>query len=441
MNRHPTSHPATEGSAALPLPARPLLRPLLLSLLIAGAGAAVAQTAPPAAPPAAAASAQTLRPEVAKPLQGAQEAIKAGNFKDAAVRVSEAEAVPGLTPYEIYITQRLKAPAQFGNGDSAGALASFEATLGSPFMPAADRPAIMETTIKLSLQQKDYERAGRWMKTYLAEGGSSAEIRRLYPQVLSVQGDHAGVVRELAPLVAADEAAKRVTPESTLRLLAGSQNALKDGKGYIATLEKLAGSTGKTDYWTELIARTTGREGFADDRLRIDVYRLRNAVGIKAGPGETGDWAFRANQAGLPAEAQKLLDDGFASGLLGKDENADADSKLREAATKSAKQEAATLAESEAAALKAKDGNAAFGLGLSLSGTGAHERALTLMKQGVDKGGLRRPDDAMLHLGLVQWRAGKVDDARRSFAVVKGEDGAADLARLWLVYLASPVRK
>ena len=414
-------------------------RPLLLSLLLACAGPVAAQTA--AAAPAAASSAATLRAEVAKPLQAAQDAIKAANYAEAAARLAEAEAMPGLTPYEAYLVQRLKAPVLFGQGDQAGALATFDAVLVSPQLPAAERAGILETTIRLALQLKDYPRAIRWMKVYVAEGGSNAEIRRLYPQVLSVAGDHAGVVREIAPLVAADAAAKRVTPEASLRLLAGSQNALKDNAGYLVTLEKLATSTGKADYWAELIARTTDREGFAIERLRLDVYRLRAAVGLKAGPGETGDWAFRANQAGLPAEAQKLLDDGFTSGLLGKDENAEADRKLRESATKSARQEAATLADDEAAAPKAKDGNAAFGLGLSVSGTGAHERALGLMNQGLAKGGLRRPDDAMLHLGLVQWRAGKIEDARRSFAAVKGADGTADLARLWTVYLTSPARK
>lgn len=421
------------------LPSTAVLRPLLLSLLLACAGTAGAQTT--AAPAAAAASAPALRAEVAKPLQAAQDAIKAANYTDAAARLAEAAAIPGLTPYEAYLVQRLKAPVQFGQGDQAGALATFETVLASPLLPAVERTAILETTIKLALQLKDYPRAIQWMKTYVAEGGSNAEIRRVYPQVLGVTGDHAGVVREIAPLVAADDAAKRTTPEATLRLLAGSQNALKDNAAYLVTLQKLAASTGKPDYWGELIARTTDREGFASERLRIDVYRLRAAVGLKAGPGETGDWAFRANQAGLPAEAQKLLDDGFTAGLLGKDENAEADRKLREAATKSAKQEAATLADSEAAALKAKDGNAAFGLGLSVSGTGAHERGLGLMNQGLAKGGLRRPDDAMLHLGLVQWRAGKFDEAQRSFAAVKGSDGATDLARLWTVYLASPARK
>ena len=435
MNRFHLS-PVPARAASLSAAA---LRPLVLAVLLASAGAAHAQTA--AAQPAVAASAPTLRAEVGKPLQAAQDAIKAANYTEAAARVAEAEAMPGLTPYEVYVVQRMKAPALFGTGDQPGALAAFEAALASPLLPAADRPSILETTIKLSLQLKDYARASRWMKVYLAEGGSNAEIRRLYPQVLSVTADHAGVLRELAPQVAADDAAKRPTPEATLRLLAGSQNALKDMPAYLATLEKLVATTGKAEYWNELISRSASRAGFADERLRLDLYRLRSAVGVTLTADEVGDWAYRANQAGLPAEAQKLLDDGFASGLLGKSTNAAADQSLRAAATKLATQERNTLAEGEAAVAKAKDGNAAFGLGLSVSGTGAHDRALVLMNQGVAKGGLRRPDDALLHLGLVQWRAGKIDEAQRSFAAVKGSDGGADLARLWLLYLASPARK
>ena len=38
--------------------------------------------------------------------------------------------------------------------------------------------------------------------------------------------------------------------------------------------------------------------------------------------GELGDMAYRANQAGYPAEAQRLLDEGFDGGVLGKDGNA-----------------------------------------------------------------------------------------------------------------------
>lgn len=417
-------------------PATVLLAPLLLAAALTG-GQALAQ----AAAPAAAASAPTLRAETAKPLSAAQEAIKAGKYADALARIAEAEALPGLTPYEQYIVLRLKGPALFGSGDQPGALAVFEKVVASPLTPAAEKSSLAETTIKLALQLKKYDSAQVMMKAYLADRGSSPEIANLYPQVLSVQGDHAGVIAYLQPLLAADLAAKRVTPEATLRLLAASQNQVKDSAGYLATLARLAGNTGKTEYWDELINRTVRKDGFADERLRLDVYRLRQVVGITLEADEIGDMAYRANQAGLPAEAQALLDDGFKSGLLGKGTNAAADQKLRESATKAAAQDRATLADSEAAAQKAANGNALVGLGLALSSTGAHERGLALITQGIAKGGLRRADDAQLHLGLVALRAGKADQAKAAFAAVQGADGAADLARLYLLHIDSPARK
>ena len=298
-----------------------------------------------------------------------------------------------------------------------------------------------EATIKLGLGLKDYKAAAPLMKGYLDGGGPSKEIATLYPQVLAELKDFSGVVAYLLPLVAADEAAKRVTPEATLRLLASSQGQAKDTAGYLATLTRLTATTGKLDYWDELINRTVRKDGFADERLRLDVYRLRQVVGIELEGDEIGDMAYRANQAGLPAEAQALLEAGYKAGLLGKGANAAADQKLRESATKAAAQDRATLAESEAAALKAPNGNALYGLGMAVSATGAHERGLALITQGIAKSGLRRPDDAQLHLGIVALRAGKPDQAKAAFAAVKGSDGTADLARLFTLYIDSPARK
>jgi hypothetical protein len=417
------------------------LAPLLLAATLF-TGHAVAQTAATAASaPAAAASGPTLRPEAAKPLVAAQEAVRAAQYADALARIAEAEAVPGLTPYEQYIVLRLKGPALFGSGDLAGALAVFEQVVASAMLPSADKFSLTETTIKLALQLKKYDTASVLMKAYLADGGPSAEVAKLYPQVLSVQGDHAGVVANLLPRVAADAAAGKVTPEATLRMLAASQNQVKDSAGYLATLTRLASSTGKTDYWDELINRTVRMDGFADERLRLDVYRLRQTVAIELNADEIGDMAYRANQVGLPAEAQALLDAGFQAGVLGKGSNAVADQKLREAATKAAADDRASLADGEAAALKAANGNALYGLGMALSSTGAHARGLALIKQAIAKGGLRRPDDAQLHLGVVALRAGKADEAKAAFAAVSGSDGAAALARLYTVYIDSPARK
>ena len=53
------------------------------------------------------------------------------------------------------------------------------------------------------------------------------------------------------------------------------------------------------------------------------------------------------------------------------------------------------------------------------------------MQQGIAKGGLKRPEDAKLHLGIAQLVAGDNAKAQATLRTVGGSDGTADLARLW----------
>jgi hypothetical protein len=304
-------------------------------------------------------------------------------------------------------------------------------------MPAGERLPLIDALARLALQVKDYPKAATWLAAYKDAGGTDEQLRRLYPQVLAETGDFAGAVRESQLLVKADEAAGRRSHEILLRNLAASQDKLGDAAGYLATLERLAVQHPKPDYWSELISRAERKPGFNGERMRLDVYRLLRAVGIALEADELGDMAQRAHQAGLPAEAQALLDEGFSAGLLGKGKDAAAQRQLRENATKAAAQDRAMLAESEKAALAAKDGNALVGLGLALSGAGGHDKAVALTAEGMARGGLRRPEEARLHQGIVLWRAGQPAEARRVFAGVQGGDGAGDLARLWALLLDS----
>jgi hypothetical protein len=56
------------------------------------------------------------------------------------------------------------------------------------------------------------------------------------------------------------------------------------------------------------------------------------------------------------------------------------------------------------------------------------------MQQAIAKGGLKRAEDAKLHLGLAQILAGENAKAQATFKTVGGNDGTADLARLWSLY-------
>lgn len=408
-------------------------RAATLALLLATSAGTPAQESP-----AGAASApQTVRPEVGKPLMAAQEAIRASNYKDALAKIAEAESKPELTTWERLVINRIKAPAAYGAGDSALALASFEASLGSPLLPVADRRMLLETTIKLALQMKDMARAERWFRTYVAEGGNDPVLRQTYPQVLGVVGEHAAAVAEAKAIVLANDGAGKPTPDALLRTLGASANAIKDNASYQFALEHLVVSSPRSDYWADLVSRVARREGFADERLRLDTYRLMQAVGVELEGDEFVEIAERAQQAGQPIEALKALDTAKDKALLGQIKNQAGLAKLRDQITKAAAQDLASLDDSEKSALAAREGNAAVNVGLALLAAGKAERAVALMQQGIAKGGLRRPDDAQLRLGMALARAGRADDAKRALAQVGGNDGAADLARLWLLHLKS----
>lgn len=407
----------------------------LVSLLLAAATLpAAAQTAAPAEP-ASAPAGPTVRPEVGNPLNAAQALIRASNGKEALAKIAEAEAVAGLTPYEQHTINHTKAVAALAAGDPALSLAQFEKVLASPLLPEKDKLSVTETAARLAIQTKAYPKAVALLKSYRQLGGTDEQLQRVQAQLLAETGDYPAAIAEAKALVQADQAASRKPNEQVLRVLGFSQQKAGDNTGYVQTLELLVQHYPTPDYWNDLISRTVRKPGFADDRLRIDIYRLQRALGIALMGDEVADMAQRALQSGLPAEAQKLIEEGYAAGLLGKGPDAAAHAKLRDQASKAAAADQKQFADAEAAAQKAKEGTALVNLGMAIAGTGAFPRAATLMEQGIAKGGLRRPDEAALHLGYVQWRAGRSEDALKTWATVQGTDGSADIARLWSYHL------
>jgi tetratricopeptide (TPR) repeat protein len=139
-------------------------------------------------------------------------------------------------------------------------------------------------------------------------------------------------------------------------------------------------------------------------------------------------------QAGFPAEAKKIIDQGFASSALGTGTDAERQKRLRDLATKQASDDRKTLAQNETEAGNAKDGTALINVGYAYVTYGDFDKGLKLMEQGLQKGSVRRPDDATLHLGEAYLLAGQKAKAVQTFKTVQGNDGTADLARLWILH-------
>lgn len=375
-----------------------------------------------------------VRPEVGKPLQQASDLLKAGKAKEALAKVREAEAAGGKTPAEQLMIDRMKGAAAQRAGDSATAIAAFESAFNSGKLPPAEQAQIAESLAFAYSQQKDWARTGQWIAKAQAAGSTSAQLKQLQAYVQSQSGDYTAIAKEAQAAISAAESAGRKPDEGDLLRLADAQQRTNNTAGRTATLDKLLAYYPKKEYWAIFLAQLPRKSGFSD-RFSLDVLRLKLATGNLAKTDEYMEMAQLALQAGLATEGRAVVDKGFAAGTLGTGEQAERHKRLRDLAVKQEAESKASIDKQVQEAGVAKDGNALVQVGYALVTMGQFDRGIPLIEQGIAKGGLKRPEDAKLRLGLALLQSGKNKaKAVQTLRSVQGTDGAADLGRLWAVY-------
>jgi len=412
---------------------RTLLSPAVLSLVLAvPLGAAVlparADDAPAAAPK------DTVRPEVGKPLQAAQALMKDHKFKDALAKIKEAEAVPARTPFENYMIDSLRGSAAANDGQDALAVSSYESVVASGRLAPADQLRIIQAiAVTYYNKLKDYPNAAKWAARYIKEGGTDPTSQDLIINSYYLNGDYAQTVTELKTLMDSDEKAGRATTEQHLQILLSCAVKQKDAAGQSAALEKLLIAYPKKEYWDQAISHLVHKASFAE-RLDLDLLRLRFALGDFKRDSDYMDMGQLALEAGYAVEAKKVIDQGFAAGVLGKGADAERQKRLQTLVNKEAAVDQKMIGAGDVDAEKAKTGDGLVNTGFNYVLNGKFEKGLSLMEQGIKKGGLRHPEDSKLHYGVALLMAGQKEHAAQVLRTVQGSDGTSDIAHLWAVH-------
>ncbi len=376
----------------------------------------------------------TVRPEIGKPIQAALDQLKHKRAKDALEKVQEADAVPNKTPYEAYLVERVRGQAAAAAGRAVEAARAFEATAASSAASASEKLQFLAAAAAQYYLAKDYAKVADLAARYFKDGGTEKAIRTLYIQALYLGNNFAAAGRELLSHIQAEEQAGRTPAEDQLQLLANVYFKQRDTGGYASVLEKLVAYYPKKDYWLDVIESVKARPGFSE-RLSLDLARLKLATGTMRTANEYVEAAQLSIQAGLPVEAKKIIDQGYAAGVLGTGPESDRHRRLKDMAAKSMTEDKATLGQDDAKLAAASDGPALLSTGLDYVLNGNARKGLEMMELGMRKGGLKRPDDARLQLGYAYQVAGQNQKAIQVFKSVHGTDGAASLARLWVLHL------
>jgi tetratricopeptide (TPR) repeat protein len=402
------------------------------------ASAHAQKAAPAAAAPAA--PQDTVRPDLFKLLDptAVKQLMTEKKYADVQARITQAEAFPDKTPYETYVLDRMKVALGSATANDAMAMAALEAVIASGRMPAADQAEFILALGNYNYNAKNYPKAIEWFKRYQKESPTPQRARPALVRAYYLSNDFASAKAELVPLIADAEKAGQAPSLEDLRLLASTSAKLKDNATYLTTMEKLVTLYPSDDFWTDLLHRIGGKPGYnaAHD---IDVLRLASVALKTMSPEEYAELAELDLAAGFPTEAKKVMDAGYAAGVLGTGSNAARHKALRDRANKGAADDAKNIASGEAGAAKAKDGAGLVNLGYAYVSMDQFDKGIPLMEQGIAKGVAKRPDDYKMRLGIAYAKAGRKAEAIKTFEGIKGDDGATDLARYWILWVNRPV--
>jgi hypothetical protein len=410
----------------------------LLALTFAAGLNGAAHAARAAEAPASAASqpANAVSPAFATTFGQAQDLLKGGNGAGALAKLKELEALPNLMPYEQYLILRVRGPAEYATNDLAAANRDFDALLANDLLPASERLSILKANASVLYTSEQYPKAAVAIQRYLDAGGDDAQLKELLPQTQYISKDYASAAKGFRAQVDAAYAAGRAPSEKTLRLLATSYYESKDEAGYGWTLDHLAVAYPKADYWDKEISTAAHAEKFSD-RLYVDKYRLRQELLGKINDEDRLNYAAMAAHAGYPEEAKAVLDHAYANKPFTGADLADAN-KMRVEVNKSVASDHAQKAVNESSARSAKDGNALVSLGLLETVDGNPQQGAKMIEEGIAKGGVRNPEEAALHLGYAQIKAGRDADAVKTLQAIKGgPNGLVQIAHVWILYAQS----
>jgi len=234
--------------------------------------------------------------------------------------------------------------------------------------------------------------------------------------------------KAIAAFKKAGEAPKEVLYQLKLQCASNSN----DTAGMIAALYDLVRLTNKTSYWNNLIRLE--RQDERDDRNLLMIYRVMYDTNSMQADTDYIEMAQLLGDAGLPGEAQRVLERAVRSGVL-KEEHRERTARLLNAMKTRADADKKGLPALDAEAAKNPAGQLDVRLGEVYFGAGDYPDASAAISRGLQKGQIKQLDEAYVYLGRYWIAQSEPTDAKNAFTQLRALPNISPrVLRLWNLY-------
>ena len=294
-------------------------RSIALALTLAMGAVSAAALLPATTAQAAEPAGKVTTKAVAEPLKKAQEAMKNKQWDAALTAIKQAQAAEKKTPFETYQIDEFLGYVLIQQKKFGEAAPVFERMLTTGFVPAEQVDDRMKTVAQLYFQVKDYKKSIEWAKKWLDKHPGQEDMSVLLGQSYYVTNDYKNAATAMMGVVNAAEKGGRTPQENWLQIVLSSQFKLDNKDGIAEALKKLVRYYPKPEYWENLLD-IYRRKGTPSDRQTLGYYRLMNDVGTLKQADDYVEMAQLAIDAGVPGEAQSIVEKGVQGGTLKSDD-------------------------------------------------------------------------------------------------------------------------
>jgi len=359
---------------------------------------------------------QQISRVIAKEVNAAQKAAQAKQWTEVIKNLDDALTKSGLTPFDQKFIYYERAVADVNLKDAKSAQVDFEKALATGAASAEEKATITRSLFSIAYNTNQYQKTVELGKELVDAGTATPDMFLAITQSYLQLKDCKNIILWSDKTLAAERKAGETPKENLLLFKLQCYTDAGDNKAIVSEYGDLIRLNPKSAYWNNLLLLEIQDE--RDDRATLMLYRLKFDTGAMQTGSEFIEMAQFLGDAGLPAEAQAVLEKAFASNLI-KDDQKERTTRLLNAFKTRAEADKKGQAQFDAEANKNPAGELDVKVGEVYYGAGDYTNAVTAITRGLGKGQIKHPDEAYVYLARSQVALKNPAEAKKAIASLK----------------------
>ncbi|MDZ7643670.1 MAG: hypothetical protein U5K76_05185 [Woeseiaceae bacterium] len=379
--------------------------------------------------------AQAVSKEVYDKIQKAQEEVDAQNY-DAALNILNNLRDDSLTEYELQNVLNYVGFVHYNMDNVEQARRVYEEMLQIETLEPQVRKQTTYTLAQLATMQEDYREALQRLDEWFAlETNPGPQPYILYAQNLYQVDRYADMIQPIETAMRIARERDKEVKEDWYVLL-NFAYFQQENYAKVRDIQKiLLVNWPKKRYWFSLAGAYTE---LGEDQNLIAAYDVAHTQGLLEKESEFVTMAQLYMQAEVPYKAAKLLDEKIKAGVV---EGNARNYRLLSQAWQLAMEDEKSIPALQQAARLEDDGELFVRLGNAYLNLGRYDECVAAVNSGIEKGGLKSPDNAQISLGMCLYNQQEYQAAIRAFREAGKSGRSQRIARQWINVIESDIER